>query len=204
MLITSDILKKIVPLAKNTNELASLMNEICPKYGIVNADIMHEFIAQTAHESDSFARRNENLNYTANRLLQIFPKYFNTASAAQYAGKPEMIGNRVYANRIGNGNEKSGDGYRLRGGGYLQLTGKDIWSAYANHIGKTLEETINMVRTTDRYALDSACWVFSVEKKLIQLAIDDSFVLITKRINGGTNGINDRKMFYERAKKYLV
>lgn len=205
MLITADILKKIVPAASGkAADIAALINEICPKYGINNADILHEFIAQLAHESMSFNCRNELLNYSAGRLLQIFPKYFTGATAAAYAGKADMIANKVYAGRLGNGDEKSGDGFKFRGGGFIQLTGKDIWAAYAKYIGKTLDETIQLVRTSDRYALDSACWVFSIEKKLNPLAVNDLFVTITKRINGGTNGMADRQAFYDRAKKYLV
>lgn len=205
MLITPKILTQIVPLVGNkATDLANLMNEICPKYGINSADIMHEFLAQTAHESNSFNSKDENLMYRADRLLAVFSKYFNSQTAKVYAGKPQMIANKVYANRLGNGSEASGDGYKHRGGGFIQLTGKDIWNAYAKYIGKTLDETLTLVRTTDRYALDSACWVFSVEKKLNPLAEADLFKTITKRINGGTNGINDRVEFYNRAKKYLV
>lgn len=205
MLITKDILLQVVPGAgKKAEALALLINELCPKYGINNADILHEFIAQTAHESMSFQCRNENLNYTSQGLLKVFKKYFSTQTAAQYAHKPQMIANKVYANRLGNRDVKSGDGYKFRGGGFIQLTGADIWNAYAKYIGKSLEETITLVRTTDRYALDSACWVFSIEKKLNPLAVDDLFLTITKRINGGTNGINDRTAIYNRAKKYIV
>lgn len=204
MLITDEILRKVVPLiGNNATDIASLLNDVCPKYGIYNADIMHEFIAQVAHESNSFKSKDENLMYSADRLIVVFGKYFNRSNASSYAYKPQMIANKVYANRLGNGSEASGDGFKYRGGGFIQLTGKDIWKSYAKYVGKTLEEILQLVRTTNHYALDSACWVFAVEKKLINDAIDDLFIKITKRINGGTNGINDRTAFYNRAKLYI-
>lgn len=205
MLITTDILKKIVPLVGSKAEtITTLINEICPKYGINNADILHEFIAQLAHESGAFQQKTENLNYSAKRLLEVFRKYFNSNTALQYQRNPQMIANIVYAARMGNGSINSGDGWKYRGGGFIQATGKSMYQLYANYKKMDIENIANLVRTNDAYAMDISCWIFAVEKKLIPLAIADDMLTITKRINGGTNGYAERIAYYNRAKKYLV
>jgi putative chitinase len=206
MLLTGEILQKIVPTMKleRANEIAALINDICPKYNITNKDLLEEFLAQLIHESGGFRLKTENLNYSTDALLRVFSKYFKTRDEAQsFARNPEKIGNRVYSNRMGNGDEWSGDGFRYRGGGFIQLTGKDMYKAYANYVKKPLEETAHLVRTDDRYALDSACWFFTIVKGLLDEAMDDEFLLITKRINGGTNGLHDREYYYQRAKQFL-
>ena len=187
MLITSDILKKIVPLVGNKAEtITNLINEICPKYGINNADILHEFIAQLAHESGAFQLKTENLNYSAKRLLEVFPKYFSKQTALQYQNNPQMIANIVYAARMGNGSINSGDGWKYRGGGFIQATGKSMYQLYAAYKKMDADKLADLVRTDDTYAMDISCWIFAIEKKLIQLAIADDMITITKRINGGT------------------
>lgn len=206
--LTGDILKNIVPnLTKERADFLSiLLVTSCSAYGISNADLFHEFISNIAHETGGFKTYQENLNYSATRLLQVFPKYFNQARAKEYAHNKQRIGNRVYANRMGNRDESSGDGYRFRGGGGLQLTGATIYQKYYDYKqppGLTLPETCDLIRTSDMWAIDSACWVFSIEKKLLPLADADEFLTLVKRINGGTNGLRDRQYYYERAKKYF-
>ena len=113
------------------------LNEILPEYEINTPQRMAAFIAQTAHESGNYVFLKENLNYKAASLRRVFPKYFpDDATAARYANKPEMIANRAYGGRMGNGPEESGDGWRYRGKGLIQLTGKDNYTRYAEKIGR--------------------------------------------------------------------
>lgn len=206
MNLTGPILKLIVPTLESNRAafLADKMNFICPGYGMNSADIMHEFIANVAHESCGFAVKEENLNYSAERLLQVFgPKWFNTISAQRFAHQPEKIANYVYQ-RKELGNIYPGDGWKFRGGGFIQLTGRTIYEQYQQWTAfEDLDKLVNCVRTDDYYALDSACWFFAIQKRLIQAAIDDQFLKIVKAINGGYNGLADRQAYYERAKKYL-
>jgi putative chitinase len=206
MTLNGTVLKLIVPNLeiKRAEELSKLIIQTAVKYKMYNADVLHEFISQCAHESIGFRAKAENLNYSEEALLRVFHKYFDAISAKEYARKPEKIANIAYANRMGNGNQQSGDGWRYRGAGFIQLTGKDITREYDRYCGgNNPEQRANLCRTNDADAMDSAGWVFAVNKGLIQLAIDDNFLLITKRINGGYNGLADRQAYYERAKKYL-
>jgi len=152
------------------------------------------YLAQCGHESGGFRLTKENLNYSAKGLNGIFKKYFPTLESAKaYERKPEKIANKVYGNRMGNGPESSGDGAKYCGRGYIQLTGKDNYTAF----GKSINEDIaaNPTVVADKYALLSAAWFFSKNglHKLADLgATDDVVTKITKRVNGGTIGLPDR------------
>jgi len=152
------------------------------------------FLAQCGHESGGFRLTKENLNYSAKGLMGIFKKYFPTeALAKQYERKPEKIANKVYGGRMGNGPEASGDGAKYCGRGYIQLTGKDNYTAF----GKSINENIasNPTVVADKYALLSAAWFFSkngLHKLADGGATDAVFTQITKRLNGGTIGLADR------------
>ena len=162
------------------------------KYNLTTIQLAH-FAGQLAHESLDFKVLSENLNYSAERLLQVFPKYFTKESAQRYARKPLLIANRVYANRLGNGDEKSGDGYKFRGRGYIQLTGKKNYEAFTKFIGEDCVSNPDLV--SQKYALESALWFF-FENKIFTLCkdlSDDSIKKVTKKINGGLNGFADRK-----------
>lgn len=199
-------LKKILTHTSTSrcDTLAGLFNQILPLYGLDKADIFHEWVAQVAHESAEFSVKEENLRYSAERLRKIFPKYFPTdAIAAKYAMQPIKIANKAYANRNGNGNEASGDGWKFRGGGDIQLTGKAIYTAYALYKGKKVDEVADLVRKDDYYAIDSACWYFCIYKSLKDEAERDEFIKITKVVNGGLNGLDDREKYYERAKQFV-
>jgi len=190
---------------ERAEEIATLICRIAPQYGLDNYDIFHEFLAQVAHESGGFRLKEENLNYTWQRLRAVFPKYFSSdAIAQQYHRQPARIANRVYANRMGNGPEVSGDGWAYRGGGFIQLTGAEIWRLYSRYCSIPLASLTELVRSSDDYALDSACWYFSVHAALNGLALQDEFEAITRRVNGGLNGYQDRLDYYERAKLVLV
>ena len=160
------------------------------------------FFAQTAHESGNFKAFSENLNYGASGLLGIFKKYFPTeALAKQYERKPEMIANKVYASRMGNGDEASGDGYKFRGRGALQLTGKDNYQAFATYMKKPEIMTNPDLVATD-YSFESAIFFFDKNKlwDICDKGVNkDTILALTKRINGGTHGLADRE---EKTIKY--
>ncbi len=152
------------------------------------------FLAQCGHESGGFKVVNENLNYGAKGLLGIFKKYFPTEEKAKlYERKPEKIANLVYGARMGNGPESSGDGYKYRGRGYIQLTGKDNYTAFGKAINEDIVANPDLVST--KYPLLSAAWFFSkngLNKIADQGATDAVVTSVTKRVNGGTIGLPDR------------
>jgi len=154
------------------------------------------FFAQTAHESGNFGTFSENLNYGTAGLRKIFGKYFPTEYlAAVYARKPERIANRVYANRMGNGDEASGDGWKYRGRGALQLTGKSNYQAFANYVNRP-DVMTNPDLVAGELCFESALWFFDKNKlwSICDQGINDAAILaLTKRINGGTHGLDDRK-----------
>jgi len=164
------------------------------------------FLSQCGHESGQFRVVNENLNYGAKGLLGIFKKYFPTEDKAKmYERKPEKIANLVYASRMGNGPESSGDGYKYRGRGYIQLTGKDNYTAFGKSIGENIAVTPDLVAT--QYPLLSAAWFFNkngLHKLADKGATPEVVTMVTKRVNGGTIGLADRlkhfKEYYELLK----
>jgi putative chitinase len=177
------------------------LNKILPDYGIDTPQRVAAFIAQCAHESGNFTALHENLNYRAASLRKVFPKYFPTdALAEQYASLPnkaEAIANRIYANRMGNGPEESGDGYRYCGRGLIQLTGKNNYSNFADSIKTPVEETSAYLETFEG-AVQSACWFWETNN-LNQYADNNDILTMTKRINGGTIGLADRTNHYQHA-----
>lgn len=164
------------------------------------------FFAQTAHETGGFKTFSENLNYSVDGLQKIFGKYFPGTLEESYAKQPEKIANRVYASRMGNGDEKSGDGYKFRGRGALQLTGKDNYTAFAQYLQKPeIIKTPELVATV--YSFESAMFFFDKNKlwSICDQGVNDAAILaLTKRINGGTHGLEDRnaktKKYYEYVK----
>ena len=164
------------------------------------------FFAQTSHETGGFKAFSENLNYSAQGLQGIFGKYFPGNLEESYARQPEKIANRVYASRMGNGNEVSGDGWKFRGRGALQLTGKSNYEAFAKYLG-TNEVMENPDLVATKYSFDSAMFFFEKNKlwTICDKGINDAAILeLTKRINGGTHGLEDRKTktykYYEYVK----
>jgi len=180
------------------------LNTVAEYYEMnVNPARLAGFLAQTAHESGGYNFIKENLNYSAKGLRGTFGKYFlNDEIANQYAKKPEKIANRVYANRMKNGDESSGDGYRFCGRGLIQLTGRDNYTKFANDLSMSLEDTIAYLETPNG-AVASAGWFWD-NNKLNQYCDSGDFVTLTKRINGGTIGLEDRKHHYELAMHYLT
>ena len=153
------------------------------------------FFGQTSHETGEFKTFSENLNYSAAGLKKIFKKYFNDLAALAYARNPEKIANKVYGSRMGNGNEASGDGWKFRGRGALQLTGKSNYEAFAKYLGKPeIMDKPEMV--ADEYAFESAMFFFDKNKlwDICDKGVnEDSMLKLTKRINGGTNGLAHRE-----------
>lgn len=168
--------------------------ETAEKFQINTPLRLAHFLAQCGHESAQFRVVNENLNYSAKGLLGIFKKYFPTeAKAKLYERKPEKIANVVYANRMGNGPEASGEGFKFRGRGYIQLTGKDNYTAFGKAIGEDIASNPDLVST--KYPLLSAAWFFSkngLHKMADTGATDQVVTMVTKRVNGGTIGLADR------------
>jgi putative chitinase len=163
------------------------------QFGIDDELKLAHFLGQCDFESIQFTAVRENLNYSAKSLLQVFPKYFDAATAAAYARQPQKIGNRVYANRMGNGNEASGDGFNYRGRGYIQLTGKVNYKALGDHIGQDLVADPDLVAT--EYPLLSAAYFFQSRNLFAvceQGATAATVTAVTKIVNGGTNGLADR------------
>jgi len=152
------------------------------------------FFGQTAHETESFAIFSENLNYSADTLTKVWPKLFPADIAAKYAHQPEKIANRAYANRMGNGDENSGDGWKYRGRGAIQLTGKENYQLFANHIAVPAI-VLNPDLVATEYAFESALYFFEINKlwSICEKGVNEPTIAeLTKRINGGTNGLDDR------------
>ena len=163
------------------------------------------FLAQTGHESGGFKAVTENLNYGAAGLQSIFKKYFTAESAVEYARKPEKIANVVYANRMGNGNQASGEGYKFRGRGYLQITGKSNYSALTKDTGIDFLENPDLIATT--YPLMTAGWFFKKNNLFILCdkgATREVVESVTKRVNGGLIGIEDRWKHFQEFNKLLA
>ena len=201
MELTLEQLKQLLPKNPYVEHWHKALSQLLPDYEINTPQRVAAFIAQCAHESGGFMVLKENLNYKAASLRKIFPKYFpDDAIAQRYASMPnkqEAIANRVYANRMGNGPEESGDGYRYCGRGLIQLTGRQNYTWFAASLEITPEEATEYLGTFEG-AAQSACWFWETNK-LNQWADAGDIVTLTKRINGGTIGLDDRIKHYEHA-----
>lgn len=203
-MITLDLLKKICPKTKVAilEQYVTPLNEVTEYYEINTPKRVAAFLAQVAHESGGFVAVKENLNYSAKGLMTTFKKYFPTeALAKQYERQPEKIANRVYANRMGNGDESSGDGARFCGRGLIQLTGKHNYTRIASDLGVTLEECVAYLETPEG-AVTSAGWFFD-QNNLLKICDAGDMKLLTKRINGGYIGLEDRIHHYELSLEAL-
>lgn len=203
MLITSDQLRQILPTNKNSDKWVSICNMFLPIYKIDTVNKIAGFLSQTAHESLDFTMLVENLNYSAEGLRTTFSKYFpDAATAKQYARQPEKIANKVYANRMGNGPESSGDGWKYRGKGLIQLTGKNNHQDFAQYKNVDIDYIVDFL-LTDNGAFESACW-FWAKRGLNTVADTGDVVRATKIINGGTNGLQERIHRYNHARAVLM
>ena len=173
------------------------LNKILPDYEINTPARIAAFVAQTAHESGGYTALHENLNYKAESLCRVWPKYFNSGNANDYAHQPEKIANRAYANRMGNGDEASGDGWKYCGRGLIQLTGRSNYQAFADGIETDIGEIPAFLQTFEG-AIQSACWFWETNN-LNKWADAGDIEKMTRIINGGTIGLEDRKRHYEHA-----
>ena len=199
-MITVEQFAHMFPKNKNPQGWTTALVDVLPTYEINTPERIASFLAQCGHESAGFTVLQENLNYSADGLNKIFKKYFPTLASAQpYARKPEMIANRVYGGRMGNGDEHSGEGYKFRGRGPIQLTGKANYEACSEFLFQddTLVQNPDMLLDPE-YALHSACW-FWWKNDLNKFADTADLVTMTKRINGGTIGLEDRIKHYNEA-----
>lgn len=198
MQITESQLNQLIPGNPYLEHWCEALNMILPDYDISTPQRVAAFLAQCAHESGGFKFLKENLNYKAASLRKVFPKYFPSDElAAAYANKPEMIANRVYGGRMGNGDEHSGDGFKYCGRGLIQLTGKSNYQNFADSIETPVEDIPEYLATFEG-AIQSACW-FWESNNLNQFADKGDILTMTKRINGGTIGLEDRIKHYNHA-----
>ena len=199
MELRSKIIKAYPSAVKYVDTYLPYINKFAEEFGITTEKRMNHFLAQVLHESSGFARIEENLNYSANRLVVVFPKYFNAKNASLYAHKPRKIASRVYANRMGNNGEASMDGYTFRGRGLIQITGRTNYALYRNYCGYDVVANPDLL-AKPLGAVRSAMWYWYTHG-LNEIADKDDIITITKRINGGTNGLKERRDIYDELKK---
>jgi putative chitinase len=201
-ILTRDQLAKLIPGNQYVDEWYEALSQLLPDYDINTPQRIAAFIAQCAHESAGFKFLKENLNYRAESLMRVWPRYFpNIEIARQYAHKQEKIANRAYANRMGNGNEASGDGWKFCGRGLIQLTGRNNYESFAESIETPVEEIPEYLATFEG-AAQSACWFWETNN-LNKWADQGEMVTLTKKINGGTLGLEDRIKHYKHALEVL-
>lgn len=200
-MFTHEQFKRMIPTNKDTQAWYELAVELFPKYGLTTSNRIAGFMAQAGHESGDFKVVQENLNYSETALLKTFSRYFTKSTAKQYARKPEMIANHVYddANRTNKlGNTQPGDGWRFRGRGLIQLTGRWNYEKFGSSIGKTAEEAAAYMETK-KGAMESALWFWKVNN-LNRFADANDIEGMSRAVNGGDNGLTDRVDRYTRNK----
>lgn len=210
-MLTQSQLKEMIPRNKHVSYWHHALEQLLPDYDINTPKRIAAFVAQCAHESAEFTVLQENLNYKTATLRRLFPKYFPTDELAeQYASRPnkqQAIANRIYASRMGNGDESSGDGFRFRGRGLIQLTGRSNYQNFADSIevdGRPLNiDEVPEYLETFEGAAQSACWFWETNK-LSEIADKDDILTLTKKINGGTIGLNDRIKHYNHALSIMM
>ena len=202
--LTKDMLRAMLNGNSESDKWYDALVEILPKYDITTPNRIAGFVAQCAHESADFKRLEENLNYSEKALNAVFGRYFGKGKrdAAEYARNPEMIANYVYQDefrtkRGAMGNVNEGDGWLFRGRGLKQLTGRNNYTAFGKTVDMTAEEAVDYV-VTEKGAVESACWFWDTAK-LNKIADAGDIVKMTKKINGGTIGLEDRTERWEKA-----
>ena len=202
MLISRNLFQKVFPKVQDSylDNLIEELNFQLEKFNIITKEQVAMFLAQCGHESGGFTRFTENLNYSTDRLLTVFPKYFKSrADAEKVARNPRAIANIVYANRMGNGDVNSGDGYKYRGRGIIQLTGKTNYTKFTSYIGEPDKLTNPDELNTIHYYVLMGVWFW----KINQLQTMNNIETVTKRINGGLNGLAERKQLYNKIRELL-
>lgn len=212
MILTGTILRKITPSLAPAKacEIAEILNRVLPMYGMNDPDVFHEFWANVLVETSNLTKLTEDLYYTTpERLMAVWPGRFpSKESALPYLRNPKKLANYVYAGRMGNTHPN--DGYEMRGGGLLHLTGRGMYTRFMLYFRKitghtyTVQQIAELVRNDWEVAVHSACWVFAIAKGLLDEAISDDMKTIVKRINGGLTDYQKRMANYEKVKKYVV
>lgn len=202
-MLTVEQFKKLFPLAKNPASWVESINKILPKYNITPGPRLWMFLAQCGHESAGFSVLQENLNYSKEGLLKVFPKYFTPELAEKCARKPQMIANIVYANRMGNGDTASNEGWFYRGQGCLQITSKDNMRKFSmDCYGDDRILKNPSLLTEPDAAIESACW-FWKSRNLNKFCDTEDIIKVTKLINGGIHGLDCRLARYKTAKSVI-
>jgi putative chitinase len=203
-MINSETLRQILPACKDPDLWASELDAAAKVFYFDTTQRLAAFIAQTAHESASYNVLQENLNYSKEGLRKVFPKYFpDDATASRYARQPKWIASRVYGNRMGNGGEQTQEGWKFRGRGLIQVTGKNNYRLCSDFLfgdDRLLEDPDILLEP--EYAMASAGWFWETNK-LNDVVDSGNFVQLTKRINGGTNGLAHRQELFDAALRYL-
>lgn len=200
MVIEKQVLATLGVSSARAEKYLPDLNALLPRYNIDTPLRIAHFLSQVLHESSRLKYTLENMTYSATRLRQVFPRYFTETQAQAYANKPQSIGSRVYKGRMGNGDEASGDGYRFRGRGLIQLTGRSNYGEFSSWVGEDVVASPGLV--SDKYAVASAVFFWETNN-LNTLAELDDYRKITKRINGGYNGLTDRMELLLQAKELL-
>ena len=191
--------------------MATLIDVLCKKYGIIEKLPFRMFLANVIQESGEFNHKEENMNYSAGRLMAVWPSRFKTlAEAAPYARNPEKLANLVYGGRMGN--NQPGDGSKFKGRAFIGITGRELYTKYAAYLGKPIDEVTELMEDTDEYALDTSCWFFAILKKLIPVAKaaptdkkeKDNFKKVCQLINGGFIGYDVRLKYYNKINQVLA
>jgi len=195
--LTKEQLAQIIGKNPYLDHWFDALSRALPDYEINTPKRVAAFIAQCAHESGGFNFIKENLNYKAESLVRVWPRYFNAGNAAQYAHNQEKIANRAYAGRMGNGPEESGDGWKFCGRGLIQLTGRSNYQAFADSLQISIDDASEYLKTFEG-CVQSACWFWEANN-LNQFADSGDITTMTKRINGGTLGLDDRIKHYQHA-----
>ena len=198
-----EMLKELGVSSQDAEQYIRDLEEVLPKHGITDSKLrLAHFFAQVLHESGLLRIVEENLNYSAEGLLRVFPRHFTPAQAQRYARQPQAIANRVYGGRLGNGDEASGDGWRFRGRGLIQLTGRQNYRAFAEWVGDPrVMDDPDLV--SSEYAVHSAVFFWDTHG-LNTLADRDDVVGLTRRINGGENGLAHRRELLNKANGLLA
>ena len=203
-MITSETLRQILPTCRDPDTWAFELDAASPVFSLDTPQRLAAFIAQTAHESASYNVLQENLNYSKDGLRRVFPKYFpNDHIASRYARQPKLIASRVYGGRMGNGGEQSQEGWKFRGRGLIQVTGKNNYRACSRYLfndDRLLDDPDILL--TPEFAVASAGWYWEVNN-LNKVADSGDFVRLTRLINGGANGLKHRQALYAAAIKAI-
>jgi len=202
-MISADQIKSLYPNSDSdiVEGIISSLETLSEKYEINSPLRLAHFLAQTAHESGGFTVIEENLNYSEQGLSNIFGKYFRDKDTSEYAHNPEKIANVVYADRMGNGDTDSGDGYMFRGRGLIQLTGRSNYTSMAKDLEVAIDDIVAYLETPDG-AVESAAW-FWHKNNINHLADEDNATAVTKKVNGGTIGLEERQEHTEKFKEIL-